>query len=185
MALSGHDLLRCTCLLLTQSGHERRGLHRSKLLISAKPPGHLGAMDRMLTGRRWPIINGIGREKPNDRRQFRIINPCRIAADHHVRQHARLLRMLAVEYRKTWYSAEKEIARMDALIGPSRLSGRWPKSADTEEAPTMPNPIADALREKIAEFRSGTPPSDDALRDLDEIADARTVRARSVSQHER
>ena len=68
------------------------------------------------------------------------------------------------EYRKTWYSAEKEIARMDALIGPSRLSGRWPKSADTEEAPTMPNPIADALREKIAESRSGTPPSDDALR---------------------
>ena len=75
------------------------------------------------------------------------------------------------EYRKTWYSAEKEIARMDALIGPSRLSGRWPKSADTEEAPTMPNPIADALREKIAESlremiaesRSGTPPSDEAL----------------------
>ena len=138
--------MHCTCLLLTQSGYERRGLHRSKLLISAKPPGHLGAMERMLTGRRWPIINGIGREKPNDRRQFRIINPCRIAADHHVRQQGG-----PWEYRKTWYSAEKEIARMDALIGPSRLSGRWPKSADTEDAPTMPNPLADALREKIAE----------------------------------
>ena len=31
-----------------------------------------------------------------DRRQFRIIDPCGIAADHHVRQHARFLRMLAV-----------------------------------------------------------------------------------------
>ena len=76
------------------------------------------------------------------------------------------------EYRKTWYSAGKEIARLDALIGPSRPSDRRLESADTEEAPAMPNPLADALREKIAESlrekiaKSGseTPPSDDALR---------------------
>ena len=81
------------------------------------------------------------------------------------------------EYSKTWYRTEKEIARLDALIWPS--VGR-PESADTEEAPTMPNPIsesadtgeaplmpnpiADALREKIAESMSWRPPSDDALR---------------------
>jgi hypothetical protein len=76
------------------------------------------------------------------------------------------------EYRKTWYRTEKEIARLDALIGPSRPSDRRPESADTEETPTMPNPIADALRERIAESRRemiaesrrGTPPSDEALR---------------------
>ena len=65
------------------------------------------------------------------------------------------------EYSKTWYRTEKEIARLDALIWPSV---RRPESADTEEAPTMPNPLADALRKKIAESGSGTPPGDDALR---------------------
>ena len=68
------------------------------------------------------------------------------------------------EYRKTWYSAGKEIARLDALIGPSRPSDRRSESADTDDAPAMPNPLADALREKIAESRRGTPPSDEALR---------------------
>jgi hypothetical protein len=89
------------------------------------------------------------------------------------------------EYSKTWYRTKKEIARLDALIW---SSVRRPESADTEEAPTMPNPIsesadtgeaplmpnpiADALREKIAESLrkeiaesgSGTPQGDDALR---------------------
>jgi hypothetical protein len=71
------------------------------------------------------------------------------------------------EYRKTWYRTEKEIARLNALMGPSRPSDRRPEPADTKEAPTaptMPNPVVDALREKIAEALSETPPSDDARR---------------------
>ena len=67
------------------------------------------------------------------------------------------------EYRKTWYRTEKEIARLDALTGRSQPPDRRPELADTEDAPTMPNPLADALREdiaetlreKIAELRSG------------------------------
>ena len=68
------------------------------------------------------------------------------------------------EYSKTWYRTEKEIARLDALIWPSvrrpvsanteeapTMRNPISESADTGEAPTMPNPIADALREKIAE----------------------------------
>ena len=93
------------------------------------------------------------------------------------------------EYNKTWYRTKKEIARLDALIWPSV---RRPESADTEEAPTMlnpisesadtgearlmPNPISDTLREKmaeslrkkIAESGSGMPPGDDALRAVNE-----------------
>jgi hypothetical protein len=65
------------------------------------------------------------------------------------------------EYRKTWYRTEKEIARLNALIGPPRPSDRWPELTDTEEAPTMPN---DALREKIAKALNEMPPSDDAQR---------------------
>jgi hypothetical protein len=68
------------------------------------------------------------------------------------------------EYRKTWYRTRKEIAHLNALMGPSRPPHRRPEPADTEEAPTMPDPIADALREKIAESMRWTPPSDDALR---------------------
>jgi len=93
------------------------------------------------------------------------------------------------EYSKTWYRTEKEIARLDALIWPSvrrpvsanteeapTMRNPISESADTGEAPTMPNPIADALREKIAESLrkkiaesgSGTPPGDDAMRAVSE-----------------
>jgi hypothetical protein len=64
------------------------------------------------------------------------------------------------EYSKTWYRTKKEIARLPSV--------RRPVSADTEEAPTMPNPLADAPRKKIAESGSGTPPGDDALRAVSE-----------------
>ena len=75
------------------------------------------------------------------------------------------------EYRKTWYSAGKEIARLDALIGLSRPSDR-PELANTEETQTTPDPLADAvrakiaesLREMIAESRSEAQSSEDALR---------------------
>ena len=68
------------------------------------------------------------------------------------------------EYRKTWYGTRKEIARLNALIAQSWPSDRRPGPADAEEAPTMSNPVADALREKIAEALGEPPPSDDALR---------------------
>lgn len=72
------------------------------------------------------------------------------------------------EYPKTWYRTAKEIAHLKALIGKSRPSDRLPEPTDTEESPAMPNPIADALREKIAEALSSERPSNGDALDADE-----------------